>query len=67
MKSQEDLESRIKERTEELELAIEFLRREMDERRASEKEQRKMEAQMQHAQRMESVGVLGGRRGARIQ
>jgi len=44
MKSQEDLESRIKERTEELELAIEFLRREMDERRASEKEQRKMEA-----------------------
>jgi PAS domain S-box-containing protein len=60
LKAQEDLESRIRERTEELELAIDFVRREMDERRAAEKEQRKLEAQMQSAQRMESVGVLAG-------
>ena len=60
MRAQEDLEHRIKERTEELELAIDFLRREMDERRIAEKEQRKLESQMQHAQRMESVGVLAG-------
>ena len=60
MRAQEDLEHRIKERTEELELAIDFLRREMDERRIAEKEQRKLEGQMQHAQRMESVGVLAG-------
>jgi two-component system, cell cycle sensor histidine kinase and response regulator CckA len=60
MKAQQELESRIKERTEELELAIDFLRREMDERRAAEHEQRKLEAQVQQAQRMESVGVLAG-------
>src|SRR5882724_11521660 len=60
LKAQEDLESRIRERTAELELAIDFLRREMDERRVAEKEQRKLETQMQHAQRMESVGVLAG-------
>jgi two-component system, cell cycle sensor histidine kinase and response regulator CckA len=60
LKAQSELESRIRERTEELELAIDFVRREMDERRAAEKEQRRLEAQMQNAQRMESVGVLAG-------
>jgi PAS domain S-box-containing protein len=60
LRAQQDLETRIKGRTEELELAIEFLRREIDERRTAEKEQRKLEAQMQQAQRMESVGVLAG-------
>jgi PAS domain S-box-containing protein len=38
----EDLEHRIQERTQELELAIDFLRREMDERRLAEKEHHKL-------------------------
>jgi two-component system, cell cycle sensor histidine kinase and response regulator CckA len=60
LNAQGELESRIRERTEELELAIDFVRREMEERRIAEKEQRKLETQMQSAQRMESVGVLAG-------
>jgi two-component system cell cycle sensor histidine kinase/response regulator CckA len=59
-KISEGLESRIRERTQELELAIDFVRREMDERRAAEKEHRKLEAQVQYSQRMESMGVLAG-------
>ena len=59
-KVQEELESRIRERTLDLELAIDFLRREMDERRLAEKEQRKLEAQLQYSQRLESMGVLAG-------
>ena len=59
-KVQEDLELRIRERTQELELAIDFLRREMDERRLAEKEHRKLEAQVQYSQRLESIGVLAG-------
>ena len=59
-KVQEDLESRIYARTQELELAIDFLRREMDEKRAAEKEHRKLEAQVQYSQRLESMGVLAG-------
>jgi two-component system, cell cycle sensor histidine kinase and response regulator CckA len=59
-KAQENLELRIRERTQELELAIEFLRREMDERRLAEKEHRKLEAQVQLSQRLESMGVLAG-------
>ncbi len=59
-KVSEGLESRIRERTQELELAIDFVRREMDERRAAEKEHRKLEAQVQYSQRMESMGVLAG-------
>ena len=59
-KVQEDLESRIRERTQELELAIDFLRREMDEKRLAEKEHRKLEAQVQYSQRLESMGILAG-------
>uniref|UniRef100_Q02B07 histidine kinase n=1 Tax=Solibacter usitatus (strain Ellin6076) TaxID=234267 RepID=Q02B07_SOLUE len=59
-KISDGLESRIRERTQELELAIDFVRREMDERRAAEKEHRKLEAQVQYSQRMESMGVLAG-------
>jgi len=57
---QEELELRIRERTQELELLIDFLRREMDERRLAESEHRKLEAQVQYSQRLESMGVLAG-------
>jgi PAS domain S-box-containing protein len=56
----EDLESRVRARTQELELAIDFLRREIDERRHAEDERRKLEAQVRHTQRLESIGVLAG-------
>lgn len=57
---QEGLEYRIQERTAELELANAFLRREMEDRRKAEEEHRKLEAQVQHTQRLESLGVLAG-------
>ncbi|HUI81333.1 MAG TPA: PAS domain S-box protein [Bryobacteraceae bacterium] len=57
---QEGLEFSIKERTAELELANAFLRREMEDRRKAEEEHHKLEAQVQHAQRLESLGVLAG-------
>ena len=59
-KTQENLENRIKERTIELELTNEFLRRELEERQRREEEHRKLEEQVQHAQRLESLGVLAG-------
>jgi PAS domain S-box-containing protein len=59
-KVQEDLESVVDARTQELELAIDFLRREIDERRLADKEHRKLEAQVQHSRRLESMGVLAG-------
>ena len=59
-KTQENLEKRIKERTIELELTNEFLRRELEDRQRREEEHRKLEAQVQHAQRLESLGVLAG-------
>jgi PAS domain S-box-containing protein len=57
---QEDLESLVQARTQELELAIDFLRREMEERRLADTEHRKLEARVQYSQRLESMGVLAG-------
>jgi hypothetical protein len=57
---QEDLEARIQQRTMELELSNDFLRRETEERRVAEEERRNLESQMQQAQRLESMGVLAG-------
>jgi two-component system, cell cycle sensor histidine kinase and response regulator CckA len=59
-RTREELESRVRDRTAELELANDFLRREMEERRHAEEERRKLEAQVQHAQRLESLGILAG-------
>jgi PAS domain S-box-containing protein len=59
-KVQESLENRIKERTAELQLANEFLRREMEDRQQAEQERRALETQVQHAQRLESLGILAG-------
>jgi two-component system cell cycle sensor histidine kinase/response regulator CckA len=58
--AREDLERRVRERTAELECANQLLRREMAERQREEKARRELEAQIQHTQRLESLGVLAG-------
>ena len=59
-RTREELELRVKERTAELETANELLRREIEERQRAEAERRSLELQIQHAQRLESLGILAG-------
>ena len=56
----EDLELRIKERTRELQLSNQQLKTEIEERKRSEIQRRKLEAQLGHAQKMEALGTLAG-------
>ena len=58
--AREELEQRVRERTAELESANELLRTEMSERQKEEAARRYLEAQIQHTQRLESLGVLAG-------
>jgi two-component system cell cycle sensor histidine kinase/response regulator CckA len=56
----EELEKRVSERTAELESANELLRLEISERQKETTARQQLEAQMQHTQRLESLGILAG-------
>jgi signal transduction histidine kinase len=59
-KAHEELEVRIRERTEQLFQKNKQLKLEIDERRRLEAERDKLEAQVRQAQKMESLGVMAG-------
>ena len=59
-KAHDELERRVKQRTAELILANEDLKREVRERKLAEEEKRKLEDQLLHAQKMEALGTLAG-------
>src|SRR5205807_5261752 len=59
-RTQENLEIRIAERTQDLEAANQLLHHEIDERKGAEKQRRKLEAQVHLNRRLESIGVLAG-------
>jgi C4-dicarboxylate-specific signal transduction histidine kinase len=58
--SHAELEARVRERTEELARANRALQAEIAERKREEEERRLLERQIQHAQKLESLGVLAG-------
>src|SRR5260370_4240518 len=58
--ARDELEQKVKERTTELESANKLLRFEMMERQREEAARHQLEVQMQHTQRLESLGVLAG-------
>jgi len=57
---QQDLEERVRMRTEELVRANEDLKHAMKQAEEAERERQKMMLKMEHAQRLESLGVLAG-------
>jgi hypothetical protein len=58
--AQAELETRVQRRTAELRESNERLRAEMAERECAEEARRKLETQLEHARRLESLGVLVG-------
>ena len=59
-RAHDELERRVKQRTAELILANEELKREVRERKQAEEEKKKLEDQLLHAQKMEALGTLAG-------
>jgi len=59
-RTHQELEIRVQERTAELAKANTALQNEIIERKSAEEEHRKLEAKMQQAQKLESLGVLAG-------
>jgi signal transduction histidine kinase len=59
-KLRDELEKRVTQRTAELAKANESLLSEMEERKKAEDERQKVQEQLQHAQKLESLGVLAG-------
>jgi two-component system, cell cycle sensor histidine kinase and response regulator CckA len=59
-KAYDDLELRIEERTRDLQLSNLNLKTEIEERKRSETQRRKLEAQLARAQKMEALGTLAG-------
>jgi two-component system, cell cycle sensor histidine kinase and response regulator CckA len=58
--AREELELRVQQRTAQLQLAHDLLLRGIEERQQAEQQRRRLEEQVQHAQRLESLGVLAG-------
>ncbi len=56
----DDLDRRVRERTKDLEDANAALKAGIEERRAAEEREKKLEAKLQQAQKLESLGVLAG-------
>jgi signal transduction histidine kinase/ActR/RegA family two-component response regulator len=56
----DEMEARVLQRTAELQVLNERLQKEIKERIRSEEAQQRLEKQVQHAQRLESLGVLAG-------
>jgi PAS domain S-box-containing protein len=59
-RSRELLESRVRERTTELNRTVSQLEEEITERKRAEKERATIQAQLQHAQKMQATGTLAG-------